>query len=510
MSNKILIKKNKVTLNQPPIILGRGAMGEVYLATFRNKTVVIKKSQSAIDILLKEYSNYTKLQNHHNILKFYGVIRDDRYSFSLVLEYAKNGNLSSYLRTHTTNFNFKAKVCHSILLGLMHCHDNNILHFDLKPENILLDDKLVPKLADFGVSLTKSRMILDGGKAGGTMNYVAPELAKDGEHPYENFDIEEIKEQKRDLNSILYLSTQLPKDTPKDYCSLIIDLTKFDPKERIDLPRARIELEKVSSRRNSKGSKIDSLDSLSIDDLESDEENNISTSGDSTLRSIESPITSDDIGFEKFAIEISEYNKKPIDRESTRSSTRRSSQSTNHKSIQSIDRKSIIINDEPNSIDDYDGGGGNDLDNLKKLNVDNYDTFHSNLELMNEVYTLFNDWEKLSNDLLSKRIEILCQEKGITTKDLLTIFEENVSNTADYYFVMGFMNELAIGKTKDLKLSFEYYSKGAELGDPRNEVFIGWCYYKAIKRADEVLKTINGGRGFWEKLFYGIFRSFNT
>ncbi|RHZ64186.1 hypothetical protein Glove_326g46 [Diversispora epigaea] len=69
----------------------------------------------------------------------------------------------------------------------MHCRDNNILYLDLNPENILLDDKLVPKLADFGVSLT-SRMILDD---------------------------EEIKEQKRNLNSI------------------------------IDLPRARIESESL-------------------------------------------------------------------------------------------------------------------------------------------------------------------------------------------------------------------------------------------------------------------------
>ncbi|PWU05528.1 MAG: hypothetical protein C5B43_03245 [Verrucomicrobia bacterium] len=125
--------------------------------------------------LLKEYSNYFKLQDNNNILKFYGVIRDDQYSISLVLEYATNGNLSSYLKTHTIGWCFKAKVCRDIALGLMHCHDNNVLHFDLKPENILLDKDLVPKLADFGISKTKSQMVLDNGKAGGTINYVAPE-----------------------------------------------------------------------------------------------------------------------------------------------------------------------------------------------------------------------------------------------------------------------------------------------------------------------------------------------
>jgi len=36
--------------------------------------------------------------------------------------------------------------------GLWYLHRNHIVHLDLKPDNILLDDNMVPKIADFGLS----------------------------------------------------------------------------------------------------------------------------------------------------------------------------------------------------------------------------------------------------------------------------------------------------------------------------------------------------------------------
>ena len=59
-TNRILIKKREVTLSQPPRVIGRGAMGEVYLASFRGKTVVVKKSQvkkkKKIQLIKKTFS----------------------------------------------------------------------------------------------------------------------------------------------------------------------------------------------------------------------------------------------------------------------------------------------------------------------------------------------------------------------------------------------------------------------------------------------------------------------
>jgi serine/threonine protein kinase len=47
------------------------------------------------------------------------------------------------------------KIIEGICYGLRHLHEENgkpIIHLDLKPANILLDDGMVPKITDFGLS----------------------------------------------------------------------------------------------------------------------------------------------------------------------------------------------------------------------------------------------------------------------------------------------------------------------------------------------------------------------
>jgi serine/threonine protein kinase len=44
------------------------------------------------------------------------------------------------------------KIIKGICQGLAFVHSINVVHMDLKPENILLDDNMVPKIADFGLS----------------------------------------------------------------------------------------------------------------------------------------------------------------------------------------------------------------------------------------------------------------------------------------------------------------------------------------------------------------------
>ncbi|CAG8661894.1 6525_t:CDS:2, partial [Dentiscutata heterogama] len=249
-------------------------------AKFRDEIAVVKQSKYNDNKRLREeFEIYFSLQNHDNILKLYGVVAEN---YHLVLEYAPNGDLSQYLKRNIVDWRSKAKICHGIARGVMHCHRNNVYHLDLKPQNILLDKDFTPKLADFGLSSSKSRLELNGGKAGGTIIWVAPErvssdakmleffekypklsdmysfglilwsVAMNGETPYKELSIDKIKKQKRDRNTIKRLLKSLPKESPHRYTQLISDLTKYDPEERCQLPSALLELEHVYKYYNKK------------------------------------------------------------------------------------------------------------------------------------------------------------------------------------------------------------------------------------------------------------------
>jgi serine/threonine protein kinase len=93
----------------------------------------------------------------------------------VILEYAANDTLASYLKRHQRLDNTRtATYIYQIADALNYCHGLKIMHRDLKPENILLGQFHEIKLADFGLALhcpssRRTQYI-------GTMDYMAPEV----------------------------------------------------------------------------------------------------------------------------------------------------------------------------------------------------------------------------------------------------------------------------------------------------------------------------------------------
>ncbi|KAM3371757.1 hypothetical protein ACQJBY_018921 [Aegilops geniculata] len=184
--------------------IGRGGFAVVYKGMVGNeKVVAVKKLTRTHDLpeskFHKEVECLVKAR-HKNIVRFLGycvetqgevadcdgkfVISDIR-NWLLCFEYLPNGSLDKYITDASGGLEWteRFRIIKGICEGLHYLHMNRILHLDLKPANILLDDHMVPKIADFGLS-----RCLDENSAHatttihmfGTPGYMAPEILYGG------------------------------------------------------------------------------------------------------------------------------------------------------------------------------------------------------------------------------------------------------------------------------------------------------------------------------------------
>jgi len=271
-------------------LLGKGGMGEVYLAEDKNL-----KRQVAIKILPSEFSldkdrlarfereaRLLAALNHPNIATVYGHEKSENQQF-LVMELVEGDTFADRIKKGPLPLDEALGVCKQIAEGLESAHEKGIIHRDLKPANVKVTSEGKVKILDFGLAkafydeatvtaadLSKSPTLTDRmtrpGTILGTAAYMSPEQARSrpvdkrtdiwafGCVLYECLTGKPafLGETVSDTLALILRGepdwTKLPAETPNNIRTLLRRCLHKDKKNRLhDIADARIEIDETGS-----------------------------------------------------------------------------------------------------------------------------------------------------------------------------------------------------------------------------------------------------------------------
>ena len=170
--------------------LGKGAMGEVFLAVdpLIGRQVAIKtikgdaaEGPEARERFQREARAAGQL-NHPNLVGIHEFGEDEGLLY-LAMEYVQGEDLERLLQARSLQPREVLEVLAQVCDGLAYAHGKGVLHRDIKPSNIRVvrqGQTLQAKVMDFGIARLHNSDLTGTGTLLGTFGYMAPEYVQTG------------------------------------------------------------------------------------------------------------------------------------------------------------------------------------------------------------------------------------------------------------------------------------------------------------------------------------------
>lgn len=168
-------------------VLGRGAMGVVYLARdpvigrkVALKTLVLPEGADEAEefrIRFLREAQAAGILNHPGIVTVYDAGVDEATGLSYIaMEFVEGKSLRDLMRQgYPFSYSDVARIGAALAVALDYAHAKGVVHRDIKPANILITDQGAVKITDFGVARLATSSLTTTGQFIGTPNYMSPE-----------------------------------------------------------------------------------------------------------------------------------------------------------------------------------------------------------------------------------------------------------------------------------------------------------------------------------------------